>query len=109
VFDAGFIRTGILEAMIKKGDISKDELVIVDKAADNFPEVHTTALYPEWYLMSQSDVAADKVAKVKAAVLKLTPEHDVSKTAGIKGFVAPVDIAPFTAVLKDMKLAPFDQ
>lgn len=108
--DAGFVRTGLLESMVKDGKLAMDDIVVLDKVeGGDFPEVHSTALYPEWYLMALQGVDAAKADKIKAASLALTPDDEASKKAGIKGFVEPMDLLPLTKVLQDLKIPPFDK
>lgn len=107
VMDAGFIRTGVLETMIKDGKIAESDVVVVDRRS-GFPGALSTALYPEWYMLGVSGDAA-KAAKVKAAALGLDGESPAAKTARIKGFSEPLDPAPVVEMMKAMKVAPFNQ
>jgi len=107
--DGGFIRTGILEALEKAGKIKIDDITIIDRANDDFPLIHSTKLYPEWVLMALNHVDEAKAEKVKAIALGMTPDLPASQKAGIKGFVEPLSLAELTAVLKDLKIPPFDK
>jgi ABC-type phosphate/phosphonate transport system substrate-binding protein len=107
VMDAGFIRTGQLENMVKDGKVAESDLVVVDRKG-GFPLALSTALYPEWYLVGVTGDAA-KAAKVKAAVVALGAESPAAKAAKIKGFSDPLDPAPIVEMMKAMKIAPFNQ
>lgn len=109
MFDAGFVRTGVLESMEKKGLLKVDEFLIVDKVEDGAKEVRTTPLYPEWAIIARNDVDAATVAKVKASLLSVKETDAAAQKATIKGFVAPQDLAPLTVVLKELKVPPFDK
>lgn len=109
LFDAGFVRTGVLESMEKKGSLKADDFIIVDKVEDSFPEVHSTALYPEWGLVAQSGMDPAMVEKITKAVMALKADDPAMTSANAKGFVAPRDMAPMTKMLKDLKVAPFDK
>lgn len=110
LIDAAFVRTGILEAMEKEGKIKMDEFVVVDqRSGDGISQVHSTELYPEWYLMSLQGTDADKAAKVKVAALALKDADVAAQKAKIKGFVEPVSMNGIKAALKGLKIEPFDK
>lgn len=107
VMDAGFIRTGQLESMVKGGKLAESDVVVVDRKG-GFPLALSTALYPEWYLVDVKGDAA-KAAKVKAAVVALGADSPAAKAAKINGFTDPLDPAPIVEMMKAMKVPPFNQ
>jgi len=107
VMDAGFIRTGQLENMVKDGKLAESDVVVVDRKG-GFPLALSTSLYPEWYLVGVNGDAA-KAAKVKAALVALEADSPAAKTAKIKGFSDPLDPAPIVEMMKAMKVPPFNQ
>lgn len=107
VMDAGFVRTGVLEAMMKEGKIAEGDVVVVDRKP-GFPMALSTALYPEWYMVNVTGDAA-KAAKVKAAAIALGADSPAASAAKIKGFSEPLDSAPVVEMMKALKVAPFSQ
>lgn len=107
VMDAGFIRTGQLEAMLKEGKIADGDVVVIDRKG-GFPLALSTALYPEWYMIAVT-ADADKSAKVKAAALALGADSPAAKAARIKGFSEPLASTPVVEMMKAMKVPPFNQ
>ena len=107
MMDAGFIRTGQLENMVKDGKVAESDVVVIDRKG-GFPMALSTTLYPEWYMVNVTGDAA-KAAKVKAALLALDAESPAAKAAKIKGFSEPLDPAPIVEMLKAMKVPPFNQ
>jgi ABC-type phosphate/phosphonate transport system substrate-binding protein len=108
--DAAFVRTGVLEAMAQDGKIRMGEFVIVDERKDpGLNYVHTTALYPEWYLSALPKLDAALEGKVKSAVLALTPNDGACKTAKIRGFVEPIPLDGMKQALQALKLPPYDK
>jgi len=100
LLDAAFIRTGVLESMEKEGRIKIDDFVIVDQRHDdNFSLLHTTPLYPEWYVSAMPNVDTAVVQKMKTALLKLAPAMPAAKTANINGFVAALPLDTMKAVV----------
>jgi len=108
VFDAGFIKSGLLESMTKEG-ISLSEFTIVDQKKDSLSNVHTTSLYPEWTMTAAKKTSAGDKAKVKSALLKLTASSAASKKAKIVGFVEPLPLSGLSDTLKSLNLPPFNK
>ena len=108
VFDAGFIKSGLLESMAKEG-ISLSEFTIVDQKKDSLSHVHSTSLYPEWTITAAKTLSAENKAKVKSALLKLTASSAASKKAKIVGFVEPLSLAGLRDTLKSLNLPPFNK
>ncbi len=108
LIDAGFVKTGMVEAMAKEGKIKLDEINIVDQVKDDYQHKHTTALYPHWTLGYKPGYDMAIVAKVKAALLKLKADHVAAKKAKIKGFVEAVSLDGLSETLKALKLPPYD-
>jgi len=108
--DAAFVRTGLLEDMTKAGKIKLDDFEIVNAQKEaNFSEALSTALYPEWCVTVLSHVAAPAAAAMKNALLKVTPESAAAKAAEIQGFVQPMPLDAVKAVLKTLKISPYDK
>ena len=108
VVDAGFVRTGILEAMIKEGKISLDEFEIIDQKQDGFAQIHSTILYPEWYLIVTGNKGKKHAPKLSRAALALSADNEAAKKAKIKGFVEPLSRKNLDKMLRSMRLPPFD-
>ncbi len=105
--DAGFIRSGLLESMQKEGKISMDDFIIVDERKDELPLAHSTALYPEWFMVAAKKLPDDLAAKIKKSILSLKDGDAAAKSAGIDGFVEPLSLDGMKAALKALKVAPY--
>lgn len=109
VIDAAFVRSGLLEAMEKEGKIKVSDFVIVDQRKDkNFKLLHTTVLYPEWYLTSLKGNSPTLSKKVKTAARQMKSDTKASKTAKINGFIDPISLTGMKSALKSLKIAPYD-
>jgi ABC-type phosphate/phosphonate transport system substrate-binding protein len=107
--DAAFVRSGMLEGMAKSGKVKMDDFVVVDKkSGDGLAPLHTTVLYPNWYLSAVNGADAGVSAKVKAAALKLPAGDPAADKAGLKGFIEPLDLAPLEKAMKALKAPPFN-
>jgi len=107
-FDAGFIKSGLLEVMAKEGKIKMSDFVIIDQQKDGLTAVHTTTLYPEWYMSAASKTDKALAGKIKSALLKLGSDTVASKKAKIVGFVAPLDLKNLEGTLQALKLPPYN-
>lgn len=109
IFDAGFVKSGLIESMAKEGKVSMNDFTIIDQKSDSLSNVHSTALYPEWCMSASKNANAGNKAKIKAALLKLVAATPASKKAKIVGFVEPLSLASLSGTLKSLKLPPFNQ
>jgi ABC-type phosphate/phosphonate transport system substrate-binding protein len=108
--DAGFVRTGTLEAMAREGKITLQDFAIVDARTDpSLPFPHTTALYPEWYVMAMPDLDATLGTKIKAALLKLSPASEATKSAKIRGFIEPLSMESLQTAMRALQVLPDSQ
>lgn len=107
--DVGFVRTGILEYMAQEGKIRMEDFHVIDEAKDSpYPQKHSTALYPEWYLIAGPKVDENLSQKFTQAALAITADMEVAKQTNINGFVKPLDLKPLVKVLKALRIPPFD-
>jgi len=109
LFDAGFVRDGILESMAKKGLLSLDDFVIVNKQSDSLSTVHSTPLYPEWQVVAQGGADAVLLEKLAKTLIGLKADNPAMQKAGVKSFLAPKSLDALIAVLKELKAAPYDK
>jgi ABC-type phosphate/phosphonate transport system substrate-binding protein len=110
VADAAFVRSGLLEDMEKEGKLKVADFEIVDqKSGDNFAPVHTTALYPEWYVAATAKTDAALAQRVKAALLRLTSTTEAARIARINGFVEPLALDEWKAVVAALRIGLSDR
>ena len=106
--DVGFVRSGMLESMVKEGKITLDEFVIIDQRKDDLKLIHSTDLYPEWFLVAVAKTDTGLVKKVQDAALKVKASDESAKAAEIDGFVEAQNLDGLRKALKALKLAPYD-
>ena len=105
--DAGFVRTGILEAMIREGKLKADAVRIIhQQPIKSFPQKTSTALYPEWPFSSMPKISPDLVKAVTLALLNLDSQEPVSQTAKIYGFGPPGDYGKVEAIMLRLNIHP---
>ncbi|MDX9756939.1 MAG: PhnD/SsuA/transferrin family substrate-binding protein, partial [Sulfurimonas sp.] len=108
--DAGFTRDGIVEQMIKKGEIKADDVRIIhEKTHKNYPFKTSTPLYPEWPIFALPHADEEDVKDFVSALflLKSTSEH--AKESKIYGYSLAADYLETEELTRELRLPPFDK
>ncbi len=107
--DVGFVRTGVLESMVREGKLDIKKLKIINRQkAGNFPLPSSTRLYPEWAFAYMPSVDENLARHVAAALFNLEENTFTTRAMNIRGFVVPADYTPVADVLKELRVKPFD-
>ena len=107
--DAGFIRTGVLEALRTEGRTDINDLTVMAPLKwTGFPFEITTPLFPEWAVAALNRVDHDTSRRLSAALLSLEPDHPAAKAAGIYGFTIPKDYSVVESAMQSLRIPPFD-
>lgn len=107
--DAAFVRTGIVEAMVKEHKLDPTKIAIL-KASDTppYPLKLSTHLYPEWALAAMPWVDEELARQIAGAVLSLPHGGEVAKAAEIEGFTIPGNYKIIDEMMRTLHIAPFD-
>ena len=109
MLDAGFIRTGQLEKMLKNNLLTTlDDIRILEPVDDQFFFQHTTALYPEWPIAALSSTSQELRDAVQAALLDLPEGHEALSAANIEQFTEVVDYQPIHDLIETLQLESWD-
>ncbi len=109
-YDAGFIKTGILEELSDEGLLNLKKIKIINRQnLPGYPYQVSTRLYPEWPLIVMPNVELQIANKMASAILELNYQHEVSKALGIGGFSYPADYFVVENMMRLMRLPPFNQ
>ena len=107
--DAGFIRTGELEKMMRDNLIENtDEIRILDPRQDDFFFTHTTDLYPEWPVASLISTDTELVKAVKEALLNIPSDHPALETANLSSFVPSESYESIHSMIEALQLKSWD-
>ena len=108
--DAGFVRTGLLEAMQAAGKLEVGAVkVVAARRHQQFPFPSSTALYPEWPFAAMTHVDRDLARQVASTLLSMPHDGDLARQMRISGFTIPGDYRSIDHLLRDLRLPPFDQ
>lgn len=107
--DAGTVRSGVLEDMAATGHISLDDFRIINPQKSlYFHYYHSTELYPEWPLAAVRHVPIDLAQDVSLALLRMPETSNSNLDAHIKGWTAPLDYQPVHALMRELKVGPYE-
>ncbi len=105
--DVGFVRTGVLEAMVREGQLKWSDIKLINPIVPSrFPQVHSTALYPEWPFASMPHTSDDLSKRIAMALLQIAPDSNVAKQGQFYGFTPPGNYAPIEAVMLRLDVLP---
>lgn len=90
--DAGTVPTGLLELAAESGELSLDDVKILEKKHHkDFPYVCSTVLYPGFVLARTAGVDQQLAGQVAAALKKLKSEDEALVTAEVTAWIDPLD------------------
>ncbi len=105
--DVGFVRTGLLENLVREGKIKPDELKVLNRnSRRDFPQQLSTELYPEWPFSAMPDVPEKLVKNVTLALLNIAPDDAAARSGNYYGFTPPGNYAAVEAVMLRLKMNP---
>lgn len=108
--DVAFVRTGVLEAMSRKGLIDPGRLSLI-KAPNlpDFPLGLSTRLYPEWAITTLPWVDDTMSRGIAKALFSLDEHNPHALAAGIAGFTIPGNYRVVDDMMRALKAPPFDK
>ncbi len=107
--DAGFVRSGLLEAMAAEGRIDLAGIRIINRQQlASFPFLVSTRLYPEWPVVALPHIGEARLRQIASALLALPGNHPAALSAGIAGFGPAADYLPVERLARALKLPPYD-
>ncbi|HEY9018154.1 EAL domain-containing protein [Thiomicrospira sp.] len=105
--DVAFVRTGVLEAMIKEGALNWSQIKLIEPKTDSrFPQVHSTELYPEWPFAASAHTDGDLNKKLSLSLLNLSADHPAALQAEIYGFSPAGNYQAIEAVMLRLDVLP---
>ncbi|OYY95923.1 MAG: hypothetical protein B7Y41_01170 [Hydrogenophilales bacterium 28-61-23] len=108
--DAGFVRTGVIESLIRAGRIDAGQITVLNRQhPPGFPFLLSTRLYPEWAIAAMPGVDDHLAQVVSTALFSLQADHPATRLGHYHGWVIPTDYEPVRIMLQELRLPPFDQ
>ncbi|MCF7987995.1 MAG: PhnD/SsuA/transferrin family substrate-binding protein [Methylovulum sp.] len=108
--DAGFVQTGVLETLVKDGQLDLGTLKILNSQnLSSYPYLLSTRLYPEWPFVALPHVHEDLARNVTALLLSIEHEGEVAQLMRYHGFTVPADYSAVDQLLRTIRLPPYDK
>ncbi|MDB1126320.1 diguanylate cyclase [Vibrio algarum] len=109
--DVGIVRTGTLEQMEAEGKINLQDFSILpsDETDPEFTQLTSTGLYPDWAFAKSAHVDDVVARQVAAALLVMNSQDEAAYTADISGWTTPKHYASVHALLKELKIPPYQK
>lgn len=107
-FDAGTVRTDILEHLAEAGLINfADFRILNPQPQSDFPFVLSTRLYPEWPFAKVNGTPEALAKKVAVSLLNMPPDSPAARAAIIAGWTTPLVYQPVHDLMKELRIGPY--
>jgi ABC-type phosphate/phosphonate transport system substrate-binding protein len=108
--DAGFVRTGVLEAMASEGHMTLSQVRILNPVGNTeFPFMISTELFPEWPLATAPHVSIEITNRVAAALLLMPPDSPAARAARYYRWSTPLEYQRVQTMMRRHAIYPYDQ
>ncbi len=107
--DAGTLCSYVFEEMVEEGKIDPADFRILNpRTFPNFPYPISTPLYPEWPFAKLRHTPDDLAMEVAIALFRMPADGSALTAAKLQGWTVPLDYQPVHALLRELRLAPYD-
>lgn len=105
--DSGFVRTGVLEAIISENKLKLNEIKILNiNSEEEFPQLLSTQLYPEWPVSAMRHIPDNLKKSVAKALFDIQPNDNAAQSGKYYGFTPPNDYSMVEAVMLKLNAIP---
>lgn len=108
-YDAGTVRTGVLEKMVDEGLIELSDIRVISEESSTFPLLVSTQLYPEWTFGKLMHISDDLGNLVTEALLNVEATDLAATASGTAGWSIPKNDQDVHTVLKVLELRPYEE
>jgi len=105
--DVGIVRTGVLEQMQAQGQLSSDQLRVLNLQPDSgFPQLLSTDLYPEWPWTALRHVPGTVIKAVALELLHIPPDSAAAQSGRYQGFSTPANYTVIEDMMRRLNVYP---
>ena len=107
--DAGFVRSGLVEALERDALIPAGALQVLPPPLPlprDYPLRCTTRLYPEWTLGRCRATTVEQTTPLAQSLLRMTPEDPAARALGISGWASPANFNALESCIRELDLLP---
>lgn len=108
--DAGIVKTGIIEKLVRDGRLGADELFSFEKEEYRYldlPFVTSTALYPEWPFAKLKHIDDATARRVAVALLSAAEAKD--RAEGAVNWTIPLNYQPVKELMMKLGVGPWER
>jgi len=106
--DVGIVRTGTLERMVEEKKIRISDFNIIHKKdVKEFPQLLSTALYPEWALAKAKHVPAPITKRIASTLLNMKSGSKEAVSGNYWEWVPPLDYHPIRQLMIDLNIGEY--
>lgn len=107
-YDAGVIRTGILENMVKENLLDITQIKVLNPLhVHGFPFALSTRLFPEWAFAKTQRVNLQTAREVSLALLELPANGEVAQKGMYSQWITPLNYNSVRDLMKSMKIGSY--
>ncbi len=104
--DIGFVRTGVLEAMVRHGELKSTQMKVLNsQQLAELPVKSSTLLYPDWPVLAMSSTSPATINRIMTALLNW--EKKARATGSSKAFGVAANYQAVEYTLQALTLPPF--
>lgn len=107
--DVAFVRTGLMESMVREGRLEPQQVKVLNaQHYPGYPYALSTRLYPEWPVVAMPHLKEDIAVRVAGTLLSIPHGSALARSLGLYGFTTPADYEPVRAMMRELRLPPYD-
>ncbi|MBT3473427.1 MAG: PhnD/SsuA/transferrin family substrate-binding protein, partial [Gammaproteobacteria bacterium] len=105
--DAGFVRSDLIEGMVKKGELQFNQVRVVNPVKQgSYPYLLSTRLYPEWPFAMVGEIPHKIAVKVLHTLIEMPHNEEAAIVAGIAGWTIPGNYSTVVDLFQEAGLGP---
>jgi C4-dicarboxylate-specific signal transduction histidine kinase len=109
VVDAATVRAETFASMVASGAVKAADFRILNQQFDGkSPFPVSTRLYPEWAFATLKNTPRDLATSVTQELLSMSDHDPAALAAHSAGWTIPLDYSPVTALMRSLKIGPFE-
>lgn len=105
--DIGTVRTGIIEGLVERGELTAGAVKILNRHDDEIREFHSTRHYPEWPFAALHATPVELSQRVAIVLLSMAPDDPAAVAGGYTGWTIPLDYNRVHDLMRELRVGPY--
>ncbi|MBU8870975.1 MAG: PAS domain S-box protein [Gemmatimonadales bacterium] len=107
--DIGTVRSGVIEGLIQRGELTAGALKILSPHDDKFLLMHSTRHYPDWPFAKLQQTPDALARQVGIALLSLTPDDPAAVAGNYVGWTTPLSYGLVHDLMRELRVGPYEE